>query len=74
MKVEIPIEWYQILERLARDRKAKFSQVVSVALKEEECLGLPEVKESGRKRAVNLDLDVDEGKAVELIRKYLFCK
>lgn len=74
MKVEIPIEWYQILERLARDKRAKFSDIVGLALKGEECLGLPEVKQSGRKRAVNLGIDVDEGKAVELIRKYLFCK
>ena len=74
MKVEIPIEWYQILERLAKERRAKFSEIVSIALKGEECLGLPEIRESGRKREINVNLNVDSKEAVELIRKYLFCK
>jgi predicted CopG family antitoxin len=71
--IKIPLEWYEIILRISHDRKQTFSETLNSLMNTEECLGLSYVKPTSYKK-VNVDLEVDEGKPVRKIERFLFCR
>ncbi|EWG07421.1 MAG: hypothetical protein ASUL_05496 [Candidatus Aramenus sulfurataquae] len=73
VKITIPKEWYDILKKLADNKKLGFNNLLVNVLQSDECLGLPRVRQTSMK-SISLNVDVNEEDAVNRIRKYLFCE
>ncbi|AWR94291.1 hypothetical protein [Acidianus brierleyi] len=63
-------EWYEILEKIARDNKISMNELIAKILTTEECLNLPEVKTTSKK---SINVNINDKYLMEKIHKYLFC-
>jgi len=74
-RVPIWKEWYEILEKIAKDNKISMSSLITKILTTNECLNLPEVKTTFKKsiNINNINETIDNKYLIEKIHKYLFC-
>jgi hypothetical protein len=74
VSVKIPREWYDILNKLSRDKGVRLGQLLAEVVDSEgECLNLPEVELSGEFKRINVDLKTEESELLKKLRKFLFC-
>ncbi len=63
-------EWYEILEKIAKDNKTSINSLITKILTTDECLNLPEVKTTSKK---SINVNTNDKNLLEKIHKYLFC-
>ncbi|AOL16320.1 hypothetical protein BFU36_05950 [Sulfolobus sp. A20] len=76
VKIKIVREWYEILRRIAQNRKISISEIIiEIMTKEEECLNLPFVSSTSFKE-INVSINNKYSKAEieDKIRYFLFCR
>jgi hypothetical protein len=75
VRLKIPIEWYEILYKLSKNKRIKLSDLILEIIRSEECLGLEYVKPS-RYKVINLSIYITENERniEDKIKRYLFCR
>ncbi|EZQ10895.1 MULTISPECIES: hypothetical protein [Acidianus] len=75
MNVRIWREWYEILEKISKERNRNIGDIIQEIVKNEsqECIGLPKVKTTVKKK-INLKITgVSDEVVIKRIENYLFC-
>ncbi|MEJ2775362.1 hypothetical protein WIW90_03880 [Sulfolobaceae archaeon RB850M] len=74
MRVKLPKEWYEILQKYAKDRKVNISTLIEGILQKGECLNLREVPASGKYKVINVNVNLKEDEVKRAVKKFLFCE
>lgn len=75
VKIKIAREWYEILRRIAQNRKTSISEIIIDIMTKEECLNLPFMSPRSFKE-INISINNKYSKAEieDKIRYFLFCR
>ncbi|WP_338599324.1 hypothetical protein V6M85_09720 [Sulfolobus tengchongensis] len=77
IKIRIPKEWYEILRKLALDRRISINQLISELITTEECLNLPYVEPTTYKQlnvSISIEYKYSSTEVENKIKHFLFCR
>ncbi|BBG24737.1 hypothetical protein [Sulfuracidifex tepidarius] len=71
--VRLPLEWYEIIEHVSKNRKEKFAETLNFIVKSEECIGLDYVEPTSFKK-IEVSTQMDSTLFMRKIEHFLFCR
>ncbi len=71
--LKFPLEWYEIIERISKNRKENFAKTLNYIAKSEECIGLDYVEPTSFKK-VEVSSQIDSTYFMKKIKYFLFCR
>ena len=74
MRVKLPKEWYDILQKYAKDKRMSISTLIEGLVGKEECLNLRDIPTSGEYKVINVNVNLKEDEVKRAVKKFLFCE